>query len=216
MSSIRNFTFIFYYLFFFMLISPLIGVGIVNSLSVLISLISLILIFIDKKILEFYKNKHSLFLVLLFSFILISSISSNYNIISLKETWPSFLYLPYTIFLYLISLNTKLFLKIFYLSLLTIFCLLFIYLIYQIILIRESVYTYNYTSLFSNKVLGNYTIKFFPLIIGLTLYYLNITKNRKLILILISVFLISIFMIIASGQRTSFFKFFICCFFYFF
>lgn len=212
MNNKINLSFIFYLLLILTLFGSILGVAIVNTTSIIIFLVSLIIIFLDKKILLFYQDKYLFFIYFFLLTLIISSIYSYDIIVSLEEIIPFLFYLPYIVFfLYLINLNINLFFRIFYITLLLTYLVLFLYLIYQIILIGEPILYYNYLSLFQNKVLGNFVIKFFPLLIGLTLYYFYFSNDKKFILIFITILFISLFMIVASGQRTSFYKFFIIC-----
>ena len=140
MNITKNSTLIFYILFILMIFSPIFGVAVVNSIALLIAITSIILCFFDQKILELYKNRYSFCFGLFFLFLILSSLNSDYYILSLKETIPFLFYLPFSIFfIYLISFNINLFLRFLYISLLIIFFILFIYfylfLLYELVII---------------------------------------------------------------------------------
>lgn len=225
----NNFYFSILILFIF---SPIIGVAAINSLSVFIGISGIIIFILNKKRFKTGDNFINLIYVFLIS-IIISSLFSNFfmdqdsQILILKyleinffdnnlplffkpiyDLLPYFLYIPFVFFFFnLLKINTEKFLYISFASLILIFLLLLLFLIYEFYTLDKFIGDENFRSLFSNKVLGLYSVKFYPILLGLTLYFFNKTNNKYLMYILILYFFIFLILIVSSNQRTSLFLF---------
>ena len=158
------------------------------------------------------KNFYLKFFLFFFIYINISSLLSEHIQYSLKTSIFYFRHgLFVLVFLYLIEINKNLLKKILYGL---IFCYIF--------LAIDGIYQFNYgenffkfklaednrvSSLFGDElVLGAFFLRFYPILIGLTYYYLKNNKSRFSLFFFIFSSL-TLIMIILSGERSAFILF---------
>ena len=182
------------------------GVALNNIYSVLMSFYGIYLFFFIKK--YNYKKNLYLNLFLVFTILLIfSSLISDFKLESSKTSFPYLLYYFYFIAsIHILNewkeINFKYFVISIYISVIILF---FFSIIQYFTLVRHDqgdlIYYYRYTgikSLFENKILGIYLVKFFPLFIGLKIYLREKLRFYDYIIIFM-IFLMMLF----SYHRTS-------------
>jgi len=185
------------------------------DLSVVIaSLFFLYLIFM-KKIKINYNNKY-IYLFILFYFIcLISSLLSSDPLMSLESSlfYFRFYFFPFVFLYLLIKLNDYFLKNIFYILIISLL-VVFVSVYYEAF--NDNFFEHQYSGVFGNEQKsGSFISRFYPLIIGLTVYFNYSQKTLKLNFSLIFIFVLSSLVIIISGERTSFLLFAISNFLFF-
>tara|TARA_Y100000389_G_C17452938_1_gene516080 strand:+ start:1377 stop:2660 length:1284 start_codon:yes stop_codon:yes gene_type:complete len=177
------------------------------SLS-LISLLFLIYCF-KKKNFKYFDNKYFYFFLIFWLYLILNSLINNFNLDSLKI---SFFYFRYGVFVIavisLIRVNDK-FMVIFFYILFLCFIILVIdgfyqYFIGENIFGMKSPSPERVSSLFGDEmILGSYLSRFWPLLFGLSIFFLK--NKKKYFFLFILIFILSEVLIFLSGERTSFF-----------
>lgn len=187
----------------------LFGIAFVNSISVLIAIIGLLLIFFNYKNHVLEIDIYTRLLLVFFIYLIMSSFFSNYIYLSLKKTLPFFLYILfyYTFIEVIKKYKESFFFNFFIVITLTNF-IIFLSAIYQLFISNFN-FSIQYTGIFNDKLLGIFIIKIFFINLGLLLNFkkkIGIIKFNFLYLYLI---LTSLSLILLSQHRTSLFLFFI-------
>ena len=181
-----------------------------------ISLMALIFIFLSIKNnlwKYYYNNKFVKFFLLFNLFLIISSLTSDDILFSLKSSFTYFRFLIFSLSLWYLLENTKdLFMKNYSIYLFILFLVLSLDAIYQFIfghniLGFELVQVDRVSGFFNDRmVLGGFFIRMCPLVIVLFFIFSEL-KNK--ILLSIILYIVGITTIILSGERTSLGLFFI-------
>ena len=181
-----------------------------------ISLLSIYCLFICKKYYQYEKIIIFFFfyLVTFYIFILISSFLAEEKFLSLKN---SLFYLRFVLFsicfFFLLKNNEKILLKLFFVLILCFSILIFdgffqAYFKFNLIglKINEEYLGRRVSSFFGEElILGSYLTRLFPIIIGLSYFFLKFKKGFNFYLIFF-IFLMEI-IVFLSGERTAFFLF---------
>ena len=166
---------------------------------------------------EFFKFKKNLIYGFFFFylFLVISSLVSDYKFFSLKSTLFYFRFFILVISIYYILNKSSNFLSLLKNILLTIFLLLIIDGFYQYFF-GENIFGYSnanksrISSFFGEELIyGSYLLRFFPILIGLLIFFQNDYKDKILIYFII---LLSVLAIFISGERAAFILSIICSF----
>ena len=181
-----------------------------------ISLMALIFIFLSIKNNlwnYYYNNKFVKFFLLFNLFLIISSLTSDDILFSLKSSFTYFRFLIFSLSLWYLLENTKdLFMKNYSTYLFILFLVLSLDAIYQFIFVHnilgfELVQSDRISGFFNDRmVLGSFFIRMCPLVIVLFFIFSEL-KNK--ILLSIILYTVGITTIILSGERTSLGLFFI-------
>jgi O-antigen ligase len=162
---------------------------------------------------KYYNNKLVKFLIIFYFVIVISSLTSQYELFSLKSSFFYFRFMVFALSVFYLIDTNKNFLKYFFLS------LSFSY----FILVFDGYYQYFFhenliglipqkdangpriSSFFGSElILGSYLSRLFPLYFGLFVYFAKEMNNKYFILHFVFFCLIYILVFI-TGERTSFF-----------
>tara|TARA_B100002052_G_scaffold292347_1_gene313787 strand:+ start:6906 stop:8192 length:1287 start_codon:yes stop_codon:yes gene_type:complete len=178
-----------------------------------LSLVSILfLINSYKNNLKKYYNNIYFKLFLVFCIVLIiSSLQSNNILLSLKN---SFFYFRFGIFSlcfwYLLDKNSRLLKYLFY-SVIICFLALIVdgyiqYLLGENLLGTKLYNKYRVSSFFGDElILGSYLARFFPILFGLFVFFDEMKKNKKLLLLITLIFILSEGLIFLSGERLALF-----------
>lgn len=176
-------------------------------------------IFYQKK-LEIFRNKFFKIFFIFWIYTLFISFFSEDIFISLKSAIPYFRFIFLPLIVYQICLEDQKFLKYFFISILSIFFILVIDGSIQFIY-KKNIFGYislengRIQSLFKDEyILGSFILKIF-LIISALIFYFEKNKNKSNYIFFL-IYIISLYMIIISGDRTPLFLFLIASFFIFF
>lgn len=164
----------------------------------------------------YYKKKIFIFLIIFFIYIVFVSLISEFPVNSLRSTLFYFrFYLMFLAIWFLLDQN-KNFPKYFLLSIILPLAACFIYSlgdIYNSIRFETKVADYRISGLFGTELIqGSYFIRFLILFLGV---YALVNNNFKNKFIYYSIFFVSIFMVLISGERSSIGLLFIFLFLYF-
>jgi len=164
----------------------------------------------------YYKKKIFIFLIIFFIYIVFVSLISEFPVNSLRSTLFYFrFYLMFLAIWFLLDLN-KNFPKYFLLSIILPLAACFFYSlgdIYNSIRFETKVADYRISGLFGTELIqGSYFIRFLILFIGV---YALVNNNFKNKFIYYSIFFVSIFIVLVSGERSSIGLLFIFLFLYF-
>ena len=164
----------------------------------------------------YYKKKIFIFLIIFFIYIVFVSLISEFPVNSLRSTLFYFrFYLMFLAIWFLLDQN-KNFPKYFLLSIILPLAACFIYSlgdIYNSIRFETKVADYRISGLFGTELIqGSYFIRFLILFLGV---YALVNNNFKNKFIYYSIFFVSIFIVLVSGERSSIGLLFIFLFLYF-
>lgn len=164
----------------------------------------------------YYKKKIFIFLIIFFIYIVFVSLISEFPVNSLSSTLFYFrFYLMFLAIWFLLDQN-KNFPKYFLLSIILPLAACFIYSlgdIYNSIRFETKVADYRISGLFGTELIqGSYFIRFLILFLGV---YALVNNNLKNKFIYYSIFFVSIFIVLVSGERSSIGLLFIFLFLYF-
>jgi O-antigen ligase len=164
----------------------------------------------------YYKKKIFIFLIIFFIYIVFVSLISEFPVNSLRSTLFYFrFYLMFLAIWFLLDQN-KNFPKYFLLSIILPLAACFFYSlgdIYNSIRFETKVADYRISGLFGTELIqGSYFIRFLILFIGV---YALVNNNFKNKFIYYSIFFVSIFIVLVSGERSSIGLLFIFLFLYF-
>jgi len=164
----------------------------------------------------YYKKKIFIFLIIFFIYIVFVSLISEFPVNSLRSTLFYFrFYLMFLAIWFLLDQN-KNFPKYFLLSIILPLTACFFYSlgdIYNSIIFETKVSDYRISGLFGTELIqGSYFIRFLILFIGV---YALVNNNFKNKFIYYSIFFVSIFIVLVSGERSSIVLLFIFLFLYF-
>jgi O-antigen ligase len=164
----------------------------------------------------YYKKKIFIFLIIFFIYIVFVSFISEFPVNSLRSTLFYFrFYLMFLAIWFLLDQN-KNFPKYFLLSIILPLAACFIYSlgdIYNSIRFETKVADYRISGLFGTELIqGSYFIRFLILFLGV---YALVNNNLKNKFIYYSIFFVSIFIVLVSGERSSIGLLFIFLFLYF-
>ena len=164
----------------------------------------------------YYKKKIFIFLIIFFIYIVFVSLISEFPVNSLRSTLFYFrFYLMFLAIWFLLDQN-KNFPKYFLLSIILPLAACFFYSlgdIYNSIRFETKVADYRISGLFGTELIqGNYFIRLLILFIGV---YALVNNNFKNKFIYYSIFFVSIFIVLVSGERSSIVLLFIFLFLYF-
>ena len=182
----------------------------ISDLAVSILAISSLFFFRNKK---FFLNFFFIFFIIFWILIIISSLFSEYKLISLKSSSLYFRFILFSLFVWwILEENKKIIIKIYIVLL---FCFL--------ILIFDSIFQYfNGSNIFNMKIveesrissffgeelkLGGFLMRLFPLLVALSFFFYKKKKHKKYLYISIIFILFLQVSIFLSGERTSFFLF---------
>jgi len=166
---------------------------------------------------SYYKKKIFIFLIIFFIYIVFVSLISEFPINSLRSSLFYFrFYLMFLAIWFLLDQN-KNFPKYFLLSIILSLAACFFYSladIYNSIRFETKVTDYRISGLFGTELIqGSYFIRFLILFLGV---YALVNNNFKNKFIYYSIFFVSIFIVLVSGERSSIGLLFISLFLYFF
>ena len=162
---------------------------------------------------KFYFNNFFIFFIIFWILIIISSLFSDYKLISLKSSFLYFRFFMFSLFVWwILEINKNILNKIYTVL---IFCFLIIIIdsifqyfngsnILKMKIIRED----RISSFFGDElIMGSYLMRLFPLLVALSFFFYKKNKHEKYLYISI-IFLIFIqITIFLSGERTSFILF---------
>lgn len=162
---------------------------------------------------KFYLNNFFIFFIIFWILIIISSLFSDYKLISLKSSFLYFRFFMFSLFVWwILEINKNILNKIYTVL---IFCFLIIIIdsifqyfngsnILKMKIIRED----RISSFFGDElIMGSYLMRLFPLLVALSFFFYKKNKHEKYLYISI-IFLIFIqITIFLSGERTSFILF---------
>ena len=191
---------------FFLITGPFL-----SDLSVSICAIIFLVNSYKNSLVSYYKNYFFALLFLFWLALLISSLQSNYILVSLKT---SFFYIRFIIFAlstwYLFKTNNKLIINIFY-CLLICFCILIFDSYYQFFfnnnLLGWPIHGTRVSSFFGDElILGSYLSRLFPFLFA-SLIYLNNKDliSKKYFYFFAIIFVLSDILVFLSGERSAFF-----------
>ena len=165
---------------------------------------------------SYYRKKIFIFLIIFFIYIVFVSLLSEFPINSLRSSLFYFrFYLMFLAIWFLLDQN-KNFLKYFLLSIILPLAVCFFYSlgdIYNSIRFETKVADYRISGLFGSELIqGSYFIRFLILFLGV---YALVNNNFKNKFIYYSIFFVSIFIVLVSGERSSIGLLFIFLFLYF-
>ena len=183
----------------------LMGVAIVNLISFLIALVGLFFLIDDIKIKKFENHQFFFGFFIFCFFLFLSSIDSNHLSSSIiKSLGFSIYFLFLYALIHLINIYKDVFFLYIFKVLLIVIFILFLFTLFELSFHKSSIFNYQFTSIFENKVLGIFILKIFFLTIGL-MYHLKNNFNKFTFYTLFSlIFFMSILMVILSQHRTSF------------
>ncbi len=176
-----------------------------------ISLISLLFLIycIKQKNFSYFKNKYFYFFLAFWSYLIFNTLINNFNLDSFKI---SFFYFRYGVFAIaiatLLNFNDK-FLKYFFYCIMICFLILILDGFYQYFSGENIMGTkihknFRVSSFFGDElILGSYLSRLWPILFGLSLFFVD--KKNKIFLVLILIFILSEVLIFLSGERASFF-----------
>ena len=190
---------------FFLIVGP----ALINISISIVSILTLIIFYREKKF-TIFKNYIVILFLIWCAYLILNSLFSNYPYLSLEG---SLFYFRYGILVLAISyyfiFNKTEFIKYFFISISICFLLLFVDSIYQL-LFNKNILGYSnddlrITSFFMDEnILGSYLSRTLPLFIALY-FILFKSMNKYLELTLMTIILLTIFMVFISGERTAFF-----------
>ena len=176
---------------------------------VLISIIFLFELY-KKNNFSFLNNKFFFISLLLYCYLLISSLSSNYVYESLSSSLFYFRFIFYVLGLTYFFLKIKNSINFFSFSIILCIATLFVDTIFQIIfgfnMLGFKVIGIRYSSFFGDElIMGSYVSKIIP--VFLAIYMLNLNFDKKKYFFISLIFCICFFLIYSSGERTAFYNF---------
>jgi len=187
---------------FFLITGPFL-----SDLSV--SLISLLFLYycIKKKNFSYFNNKYFYFFFIFWIYLIINSLTNNFNFDSLKISFFLFRYAVFVIAIAALLNENEKFIKYFFYCIFVCFVVLIIDGFYQFFS-GENILGWkrdHRTSSFfgEEKILGSYLSRLWPIFFGLSLFLIK--KNNKLFYVIILVFILTETLIFLSGDRTAFF-----------
>ena len=158
---------------------------------------------------SYFKNKYFYIFLVFWLYLLLNSLVNNFNLDSLKI---SFFYFRYGVFAIaiatLLNFDHK-FLKYFFYCILICFFILIIDGFYQYfsgenIMGNKIHKNFRVSSFFGDElILGSYLSRLWPILFGLSLFFVD--KKKKVFLFIILIFILSEVLIFLSGERASFF-----------
>lgn len=176
-----------------------------------ISLIGILFLIycIKEKNFSFFDNKYFYFFLIFWFYLIINSLFNNFNYDSLKISFFFFRYALFVIALVaLLKVNDE-FIKYFFYTLFACFIILIIDGFYQYF-VGENIVGFKspnksrVTSFFNDEmILGSYISRLWPLLFGLSIFFLK--KQNKISFIFFLVFIFSEILIFLSGERIAFF-----------
>ncbi|MDC0862065.1 O-antigen ligase family protein, partial [Alphaproteobacteria bacterium] len=169
---------------------------------VIVSSIFLYLTLSGKVIIN-YKNNYLLAFIAFYIICIISSLLSSDPLLSLESSlfYFRFLLFPCAFFYLLMKFNDQFLKSIFFVLIISII-IIFISVFFQAII--SNFYHSQYAGIFGNEQKsGSFTARFYPLIVGLTIYFNHSIKSQNLNYFLILIFILSSIIIVLSGERTS-------------
>ncbi len=157
---------------------------------------------------KYYKNYFVILFLIFYVFCILSSLFSDYSSISITRSIGYIRFLIFTLaVIYILNSNPKVVKGLFY-SILVCFLILILDGFFQFYF-KENIFGFvmqqNRTSSFfkDELIYGSYLSKFLP--IFLSLFFLIKKKNNKLNIIFSIIFILSVFAITISGERSSLF-----------
>ncbi len=198
-------------LYLICLIPPALVAGpfIADGFVVLINILFLYIIFKTKKF-EYFKNKFFVFFLIFYFILIISSLSSENILYSLKSSLPYFRHGVFVIaMIYVIDTNKEKFLKSFFKIILITFSVLtfdglFQYFMGYNILGLHHVHPDRITSFFVQELkLGSFLARMMPIVIAFLIYF-GVKKKSYIFLSVILIILVDI-LIFISMERSAFF-----------
>ena len=157
---------------------------------------------------KYYKNYFVILFLIFYFFFILSSLFSDYSSISITRSIGYIRFLIFTLaVIYILNSNPKVVKGLFY-SILVCFLILILDGFFQFYF-KENIFGFvmqqNRTSSFfkDELIYGSYLSKFLP--IFLSLFFLIKKKNNKLNIIFSIIFILSVFAITISGERSSLF-----------
>lgn len=176
-----------------------------------ISLISLLFLIycVKQKNFSYFKNKYFYFFLVFWSYLIFNSIVNNFNLDSFKISIFYFRYGVFAIALATILNFDDKFLKYFFYCILICFLILILDGFYQYFagenLMGNKIHkNFRVSSFFGDElILGSYLSRLWPILFGLSLFFVD--KKNKVLLVLVLIFILSEVLIFLSGERASFF-----------
>ena len=157
---------------------------------------------------KYYKNYFVILFLIFYVFCILSSLFSDYSSISITRSIGYIRFLIFTLaVIYILNSNPKVVKGLFY-SILVCFLILILDGFFQFYF-KENIFGFvmqqNRTSSFfkDELIYGSYLSKFLPIL--LSLFFLIKKKNNKLNIIFSIIFILSVFAITISGERSSLF-----------
>ncbi|MDB4184116.1 O-antigen ligase family protein [Alphaproteobacteria bacterium] len=210
-----NYTYLLKYILILIPIGLVTGPFIPDLFASIIGLFALFYILKNSNY-SYFKNKYVQTFILFFIFMLIASFFSDDRFYSYSSSLFYFRFIFFIIGISIILLlNSDIYVKLFYL-------LYFTFLIIFIDVIFETIFGYNLigntsaldhriSSFFDDElIVGSYIVRLTPLLLAL-LYKVNFSNN-KINFILVSIFSMTIFITLLSGERTALFMSFLLIF----
>lgn len=180
------------------------------DLLLIVMVFFFLFLILKKKINNFYKIKNILYFFFIFySILILSSLFSNFVLISLKSSLFYIRFFLFSIFiLVLLVYDEKLKNKFFY-FLLILFLILIFDCYYQYYygfnIIGLKIFKDRASSFFGDElVLGGYLVRFLPILISLWMYRISNNKNKNLFFFFIFICLVDL-AVIFTGERTAMF-----------
>jgi O-antigen ligase len=187
---------------FFLITGPFL-----SDLSV--SLISLLFLCycIKKKNFSYFDNKYFYFFFIFWIYLIINSLTNNFNFDSLKISFFLFRYAIFVIAIAALLNENEKFIKYFFYCIFVCFVALILDGFYQFFS-GENILGWkrdHRTSSFfgEEKILGSYLSRLWPIFFGLSLFFIK--KKNKLFYVIILIFILTETLIFLSGDRAAFF-----------
>jgi O-antigen ligase len=187
----------------------------VADLSICICGILFLISAVKKKEWFYFNNKFFYLFLLFFFYIFVRSLLT-LSTTSIATTIFYFRFGLFSLAVWHVINNNSKFLKYFFITGIMTFLVLSLDAIYQYYngfnIIGYPKHIYNKVGSFFGKtyILGSYTLKIFPIILGVFLYKnYSFFKNKYIYVAIILIFVLSSFSVILSGERAAFFLFFV-------
>ena len=178
-----------------------------------VSIVALIFIInsIKNKLFSFYNNIYFKVFLIFCIILIISSLSSNNILISLKNSFFYFRFGIFSLCFWFLLERNKFLLRYLFISLLICFSSLildgYVQYLFKKNLFGYPLYNeYRVSSFFGSElILGSYLSRFFPILFGLFVFFDQIKKNKLLLSFVSLIFILSEGLIFLSGERLALF-----------